>query len=157
MSSRKENKSFSQKLLKSFSAGRIDSCTTAQGSPPTTTTRRSANSSQDLSPLNSRFANFNLGESSCQTTVPAREQTIIRKSASQADIRATIPLGEQVSPLDDVTNNNDRWSTYQLDDNISLSSKDKIPLDENLLLRETADTTQVSGGEGYGTLLSPPQ
>ena len=35
--------------------------------------------------------------------------------------------------------------------------KDKIPLDENLLLRETVDTTQVSGGEGYGTLLSPPQ
>ena len=145
--SKKRKQEFLTKTLEELLNRPRDSCTTAQGSPPTITARRSANSSQDLSPLNSRFANFNLGESFCQTTVPAREQTkLAHQFASQADIRATIPLGEQVSPLDDVTNNNDRWSTYQLDDNISLSSKDKIPLDENLLLRETADTTQVSGG-----------
>ena len=135
--SKKRRQEFPIKTLEELLSRPRDSCTTAQGSPPTITARRSANSSQDLSPLNSRFANFNLGESSCQTTVPAREQTkLAHQFASQADIRATIPLGEQVSPLDDVTNNNDRWSTYQLDDNISLSSKDKIPLDENLLLRE---------------------
>ena len=107
----------------------IDSYTTTQGSPPTITTRRSANSSQDLSPLNSRFANFNLGESSCQTTVSAQEQTkLTRQPASQADIKATIPLGEQVNPLDDFINNNDRWSTFQLDDITLLPGKDKIPL-----------------------------
>ena len=113
--SKKRRQEFLTKTLEELLSRPIDSCTTAQGSRPTITTRRSANSSQDLSPLNSRFANFNLGESSCQTTVSAREQTkLAHQFASQADIRATIPLGEQVSPLDDVTNNNDRWSASDI-------------------------------------------
>ena len=113
--SKKRRQEFLTKTLEELLSRPIDSCTTAQGSRPTITTRRSANSSQDLSPLNSRFANFNLGESSCQTTVSAREQTkLAHQFASQADIRATIPSGEQVSPLDDVTNNNDRWSASDI-------------------------------------------
>ena len=107
--SKKRKQESLTKTLEELLSRPINSCTTTQGSLPTTTTRRSANSSQDLSSLNSRFANFNLGESSCQTTVPAQEQTtLISKSASQADTRATIPLGEQVNPLDDFINNNDR-------------------------------------------------
>ena len=93
--SKKRKQEFLTKTLEELLSRPIDSYTTTQGSLPTTTTRRSANSSQDLSSLNSRFANFNLGESSCQTTVSAQEQTtLIQKSAPQADIRATIPLGE---------------------------------------------------------------
>ena len=115
--SKKRKQEFPIKTLEELLSKPIDSYTTTQGSLPTTTTRRSANSSQDLSSLNSRFANFNLGESSCQTTVHVQEQTTsIPKSASQADTRATIPLGEQVNPLDESINNNDRWpaSDYEL-------------------------------------------
>ena len=113
--SKKRKQEFFTKTLEELLSGPIDSYISIQGSLPTTTTRRSANSSQDLSSLNSRFANFNLEESSCQTTVPVQEQTtLIQKSASQADTRATIPLGEQVNPLDDFINNNDRWSASDI-------------------------------------------
>ena len=111
--SKRRKQEFLTKTLEELLNKPIDSYNNTQGSLPTL--RRPANSSQDLSSLNSRFANFNLEDSSCQTTVPAQEQTtVLQKSASQTDTRATILLGEQVNPLDDFINNNDRWSASDI-------------------------------------------
>ena len=111
--SKKRKQEFLTKTLEELLNKPIDSYNNTQGSLPTL--RRPANSSQDLSSLNSRFANFNLEDSSCQTTVPAQEQTtLLQKSASQADTRATIPLGEQVNPLDDFITHDDRWSASDI-------------------------------------------
>ena len=194
----------------------MDSHITTQGSLPITTPRRSANSSQNLTSFNYLFNDY-----SCHTTTHVQEQQkFIPRSASQADINTTAPLGKAVNPLDNhtatdykrytsdinfhgntpitpdsqdedhcsgptqnvlcvqqnstgpyvtfTTRNGRRhkfyartlgnylrtklnktedypqwcWSignfssTFQFDDITLLSGKDKIPLDENLLLRE---------------------
>ena len=110
---KRRKQEFLTKTLEELLNKPIDSYNNTQGSLPTL--RRPANSSQDLSSLNSRFANFNLEDSSCQTTVPAQEQTtLLQKSASQADTRATIPLGEQVNPLDEFIHHDDRWSASDI-------------------------------------------
>ena len=110
---KRRKQEFLTKTLEELLNKPIDSYNNTQGSLPTL--RRPANSSQDLSSLNSRFANFNLEDSSCQTTVPAQEQTtLLQKSASQADTRATIPFGEQVNPLDEFIHHDDRWSASDI-------------------------------------------
>ena len=77
-----------------------------------TTPRRPTNSLQGLSKFNTNCSNYNLMNSSCHTTSSAQERSkLISRSASPADVNATVPLGKVVNTLDNHTTTNFKWYT----------------------------------------------
>ena len=77
-----------------------------------TTPRRPTNPLQGLSKFNTNCSNYNLKNSSCQNTSSAQERSkLILRSASPADVNATVPLGKVVNPLDNLTTTDYKWYT----------------------------------------------
>ena len=74
--------------------------------------RRPTNSLQGLSKFNTNCSNYNLMNSSCHTTSSAQERSkLISRSASPADVNATVPLGKVVNPLDNHATTDFKWYT----------------------------------------------
>ena len=74
--------------------------------------RRPTNSLQGLSKFNTNCSNYNLKNSSCHSTTRTQEQIkLISRSASQADINTTYPLGQAINPLDNLTTTDYKWYT----------------------------------------------
>ena len=98
------------KILEELLSKPIDSYIFTQGSLLINIPRRSAYSSQNLTTFN-----YNFKDSSCLTTTHAQEQvSLISRSASQADINTTYPLGQAVNPLDNITTTDFKWYTSGL-------------------------------------------
>ena len=108
--SKKRKQELLIKTLEELLSRPIDSCTTTQGSLPIDIPRRSANSSQNLTTFN-----YDFKDSSCHSTTSTQEQiSLISRSASQADINTTYPLGQAVNPLNNYATTDYKWYTSGL-------------------------------------------
>ena len=77
-----------------------------------TTSMRPTNSLQGPAKFNTNCSNYNLKNSSCHTTSSAQERSkLISRSASQADVNATVPFGKVINPLDNLTTTDYKWYT----------------------------------------------